>query len=170
VGPLVGRAFEAAAITQLYPNSQIDVHVTVLAADGGVLPCCINAVTLALVDAGIPMRDLVCACSAGRAGDALLLDVSSREDGMGVEMPVAILPMSGRVVLCEMYSRLSSVEDFQQVYELAVQGAENVASFMRVQLSERVNYLMSSGNLGEEVVTKREGDGNSNNNRMDEDD
>ena len=26
---------------------------------------CINAASLALIDAGIPMRDFVCACSAG---------------------------------------------------------------------------------------------------------
>ena len=63
--------------TELYPRSQIDVFVEVLQADGGNYCACVNAATLALVDAGIPMRDYVCACTASLMNDVPLLDVSS---------------------------------------------------------------------------------------------
>jgi ribonuclease PH len=39
----------------------------------GVLQTAINAVTLALVDAGIPVNDYICATSAGLAGDVAIL-------------------------------------------------------------------------------------------------
>jgi len=39
----------------------------------GVLQTAINAVTLALVDAGIPMNDYVCATSAGLVGENAIL-------------------------------------------------------------------------------------------------
>jgi exosome complex component RRP41 len=39
----------------------------------GVLQTAINAVTLALVDAGIPMNDYICATSAGLVGDTAIL-------------------------------------------------------------------------------------------------
>ena len=42
--------------TELYPRSQIDVFVEVLQADGGNYCACVNAATLALIDAGIPLR------------------------------------------------------------------------------------------------------------------
>lgn len=34
---------------------------------------CINAATMALIDAGVPMKDFVCACSAGYIEDTPLL-------------------------------------------------------------------------------------------------
>ena len=57
--PLLSQVFEQAIQCHLYPNSQIDITVMVLQTDGGTLCAAINAVTLALMDAGIPMRDFV---------------------------------------------------------------------------------------------------------------
>lgn len=34
---------------------------------------CVNAATMALIDAGVPMKDFVCACSAGYIEDTPLL-------------------------------------------------------------------------------------------------
>jgi ribonuclease PH len=38
--------------------------VEVLQADGGNYCACVNAATLALIDAGIPLKDYVTACTA----------------------------------------------------------------------------------------------------------
>ena len=43
---------------------QIDISIQVIQSDGGLLSVAINAVTLALIDAGIPMKDFVVACAA----------------------------------------------------------------------------------------------------------
>jgi len=59
--------------TQLSPRSQIDISVLVLEQDGGVLQTAINAVTLALVDAGIPMNDYICATSSGLVDNIAIL-------------------------------------------------------------------------------------------------
>ncbi|NXL90027.1 EXOS4 protein, partial [Alectura lathami] len=47
------ETFESAILTELYPRSQIDLYVQVLQADGGNYCACVNAATLALVDAGV---------------------------------------------------------------------------------------------------------------------
>jgi len=52
-------------MTSLFPRTQIDIYLQVLQADGGTRCAAINAATLALMDAGIPMKDFVVACSAG---------------------------------------------------------------------------------------------------------
>ena len=49
----------------------------VLQSDGGNYCACANAATLALVDAGIPMRDYVCACTASLMNEVPLVDVSN---------------------------------------------------------------------------------------------
>lgn len=52
-------------MTTLFPQSQIDLFIEVIQADGGTRCAAINAVTLALIDAGIPMKDFVVSAAAG---------------------------------------------------------------------------------------------------------
>lgn len=61
----IRQTFEPVILTSQFPRSQIDIYLQIFQNDGGVLQCCINAATLALIDAGIPMMDYVCACSVG---------------------------------------------------------------------------------------------------------
>lgn len=44
--------------------------MAVLSADGSLLAAAVNAATLALVDAGVPMPGLLCACTVGLSGRA----------------------------------------------------------------------------------------------------
>lgn len=62
---MIQQTFEAAINTKLHPRSQIDICVQIIQSDGSLLATAINASTFALVDAGIPMIDFVCACSVG---------------------------------------------------------------------------------------------------------
>ncbi|CAI7649576.1 unnamed protein product [Penicillium pancosmium] len=63
-------AFQSHLHTYLYPHSTISIHVSVLSADGSLLAAAINACTLALVDAGIPMPGLLTGCTSGMSGSA----------------------------------------------------------------------------------------------------
>ncbi|XP_054672320.1 exosome complex component RRP41 [Grus americana] len=101
------QTFEAAILTRLYPRSQIDIYVQILQADGGNYCACVNAATLAVMDAGIPMRDYVCACSAGLAEDTPLADLSSPEEAAGgPRLVLALLPASGQIALLQLSARL----------------------------------------------------------------
>ena len=51
----------------------------VLQADGGNYCAAVNAATLALIDAGIPLKDYVTACTAGYINDRVLVDVNNTE-------------------------------------------------------------------------------------------
>ncbi|KAF1982516.1 hypothetical protein K402DRAFT_397431 [Aulographum hederae CBS 113979] len=61
----LSTAFSSILLTHLYPHSTIQLSLHVLAQDGALLAACINAATLALVDAGVPMYDYLVACTAG---------------------------------------------------------------------------------------------------------
>jgi exosome complex component RRP41 len=51
----------------------------IIKADGGNLSTCVNAATLALSDAGIPMKGLVAASECGSVDGVACADISSRE-------------------------------------------------------------------------------------------
>ncbi|KAL1958364.1 hypothetical protein VTO42DRAFT_4465 [Malbranchea cinnamomea] len=79
-------AFQPHLHTHIYPHSTISIHVSVLSADGSLLAACINACTLALVDAGIPMPGLLCGCTVGMSGrastPASAVELSTRVGGI----------------------------------------------------------------------------------------
>lgn len=61
----ISEAFSSTLFTHLYPHSTITINLHVLSQDGSLLAACLNAATLALIDAGIPMSDYIAACTAG---------------------------------------------------------------------------------------------------------
>lgn len=82
----------------------------VLQADGGTRCACINAATLALADAGVPMRDMVASCAAGFLDGTPLLDLNYVEDSaMGPDLSLAIHPSLDKVVLLQVRKGCVSV-------------------------------------------------------------
>ena len=135
------QTFEATIKVELYPRSQIDIFVEVLQADGGNYCACVNAATLALIDAGIPLVDYVTACTASLvtggataassdASDTPLVDVSSLESMTGSpELTVAVHPRSGQIVLLEMSHRFH-LDHLDGVVEVAVNGCRDIYSIL----------------------------------------
>ena len=73
--------FERVVFLEKYPKSQIDLQVFVLEADGGYRSAAFNAVSLALMDAGIAMRDFLVATTAGLlSGGVAVLDLIYEEE------------------------------------------------------------------------------------------
>ncbi|XP_059251324.1 exosome complex component RRP41 isoform X2 [Mustela nigripes] len=124
------QTFEAAILTQLHPRSQIDIYVQVLQADGGTYAACVNAATLAVLDAGVPMRDFVCACSAGFVDSTALADLSHVEEAAGgPQLALALLPASGQIALLEMDARLHE-DHLESVLEAAARAARDVHTLL----------------------------------------
>ena len=97
-----------------------------LQADGGTYAACVNAATLAVLDAGIPMRDFVCACSAGFVDGTALADLSHVEEAAGgPQLALALLPASGQIALLEMDARLHE-DHLEQVLEAAARASRDV--------------------------------------------
>ncbi|KJE91386.1 exosome component 4 [Capsaspora owczarzaki ATCC 30864] len=144
----VRGAFEGAVMTQLYPRSQIDIFLQVLQSDGGNRAVCINAATLALMDAGIAMKDFVCACSVGCIDDTPLLDINYIEDSAGgPDLTVAVLARSRKTVLVEMDSRLH-IDRFDDVLRLAIDGCQAIHSILDSAMVERTKALLAGAASG----------------------
>ncbi|ORX52844.1 ribosomal protein S5 domain 2-like protein [Hesseltinella vesiculosa] len=122
----IRQTFEPVILLSQFPRSQIDVYIQVFQHDGGVLAACINATTMALVDAGIPMLDFVCACSAGAIEKVPVVDLNHLEESADTpELTLAMLPRSNKVNLLELQSRLH-IDELQDVMDMAKDGCIKV--------------------------------------------
>ncbi|KMZ72180.1 Exosome complex component RRP41 [Zostera marina] len=138
---VIRQTMEACIMTQLMPNSQIDICLQVLQADGGTRSACINAATLALADAGIPMCDIVVSCSAGYLNTTPLLDLNYIEDsGGGPDVTVGILAKMNKVTLLQMDNKLP-FDTFEKVMQLAIDGCEAISKYIREVLLENTKQL-----------------------------
>ncbi|EME82637.1 uncharacterized protein MYCFIDRAFT_80273 [Pseudocercospora fijiensis CIRAD86] len=96
----ISSAFASTILTSLYPQSTISIMLHVLSQDGALLAACLNAATLALIDAGIPMKDYVAACTTGSTASYAsndeeadpLLDLNGMEE---LELPFLTIGTSG---------------------------------------------------------------------------
>ncbi|KAM7270392.1 hypothetical protein ACFE04_029606 [Oxalis oulophora] len=138
---VIRQTMEACIMTHLMPRSQIDIFVQVLQADGGTRSACINAASLALADAGIPMSDLVTSCSAGYLNSTPLLDLNYAEDSAGgPDVTVGIFPKLNKVTLLQMDSKLP-IDIFENLMELATEGCKAIANYLREILQENTQQL-----------------------------
>lgn len=112
----IANAFTSTIFTNLYPHSSINVTLHVLSSDGSLLATLLNATTLALIDAGIPLRDYICACTAGSTSSYSsndekadpLLDLNGTEEQELPFLTVATLGHSERVSVLVMETRVQA--------------------------------------------------------------
>jgi exosome complex component RRP41 len=146
---VIREALEPSVFMDLYPRSGIDVFVEVLQADGGTRCASITAASLAIADAGIPLRDLVVACAAGKVDDTVVLDLYDAEDKLGVaDVPVALMPNLNAVTLLQMDGILTPGE-FETAVNMAVEGCKRIYAMQKEAL--RSKYMAAKEELKEEA-------------------
>lgn len=139
----IKSTFEPVIQTSLYPRSQIDIFVQVIQQDGGLLQACINGTTLALMNAGIPMLDFVCAVNGGVHSTAPLLDLTLLEENDVPNVTIAVMPKTKKVSLVTMETRLH-VDRFEEIFRLATDAGLVVHREMKAAILERSKSLMAS--------------------------
>jgi exosome complex component RRP41 len=134
---VIRESLEPSVFVDLYPRTGIDVFVEVLQADGGTRCAAITAASLAIADAGVPLRDLVVACAAGKVDDSVVLDLYDLEDKVGVaDVPVAYMPNLNAVTLLQMDGVLSP-EEFETAVNMAVEGCKKIYLLQKEALKTR---------------------------------
>jgi len=148
---VIRDSVEPAVFTELFPRTGIDVFIEVLQSDGGTRCAGITATSLALADAGIPLRDLIVACAAGKIDGQIVLDLDEPEDQKGqADLPVAISPRTGEITLLQMDGIMSG-DEYEKALNLAMDGCRQVHSMQREALKKKY--------ATEEEGAEREGEG-----------
>jgi exosome complex component RRP41 len=151
ISMVIRKAIEPALFLEKYPKTSIDLYIEILQADGGTRCASINVASLALADAGIPMKDIVVACAAGKVDEHIVLDLNDIEDKEGkADVPIAYLPSFNKVSLLQM-DGLLTFQEFKQVLELAVDGCKQISAIQKESL--KAKYLATTKDIAE--VEKR---------------
>jgi len=128
------EAFEAIIMKELFPRSVVDIFVEVLQADAGSRTACINAASVALVDAGIPMKGMLTSVAVAKVDGVLVLDPMKEEDNFGeADMPFAFLIRGGKIesiALLQMDGRMTRAE-IKVALNLAKKGAMEIYNLQR---------------------------------------
>lgn len=123
-----------------------------LSSDGSLLAALLNAATLALVDAGVPMSDFMAACTAGStssyaAGDDSadpLLDLNTQEEQELPFLTVATLGASDRVAVLSCESRVQ-VSRLEGMLVVAVDGCKQVKQLLERVIKDKGVQMIREG-------------------------
>ncbi|MFQ6081433.1 MAG: exosome complex exonuclease Rrp41 [Candidatus Bathyarchaeia archaeon] len=134
---VIRESLEPSIFVEYYPRTSIDLFIEVLQADGGTRCAGITVAALALADAGIPMRDLVAACAAGKVEGKLVLDLTDFEDKGGeADVPLAWMPNLNALTLLQMDGMLT-IDEFEQAVSIALEGCKQIYKLQKEALKAK---------------------------------
>lgn len=121
------------------PYAVVDVFIELPETAAGSRCAGICAASMALADAGIDMKDLVTSVSVGKIGDKIVVDLDtseeSYEDG-SVDIPIAMLPSSGKITLLQMDGELTK-EDLAEALEKGKVALQKIYEIQKKALKEK---------------------------------
>lgn len=123
-----------------FPNAVVDVFIELPQTDAGSRCAGICAASIALADAGIPMKDLVCSVAVGKVDDKIVVDLNydeeSYEDGPVADIPIALIPSTGEISLLQMDGEISK-DDLIKALDLGKKKLLEIYEVQRNALKEK---------------------------------
>jgi len=129
-----------------FPNTVVDVFIQIPQADAGTRVAGLNAASMALAHAGIPMKEMISAIAVGKADKTLIVDVDKSEedfhDGEGAtDIPIAITSRTKKIALLQLDGKISPTE----LKEAIEMGKKACGEVLKVQMKA----LKEGGNENE---------------------
>ncbi len=138
ISKVSAEALQEAVFAENFPMTVIDVFAEILDSNAGTRIAAITAASVALADAGIPMRDMVVGVAVGRAFGQIVVDLTKNEEDApdAVDMPVAVMPRTEEVVLMQMDGRIPR-DQWEEMLELAIKKAKEVYKIQKEALKKK---------------------------------
>jgi exosome complex component RRP41 len=149
---VIRESLEPSIMSEYFPRSTIDIFIEVLQADAGTRCAGITAASLALADAGIPMRELVAGCAAGKIEGKVVLDLSDIEDKQGeADLPVALMPKSNVISLLQMDGSFTE-DEFRQAFDMTTNACRRIYEMQREALKAKYHVAVEAEESKPETV------------------
>ncbi len=138
---IIADSLNSIIFLEKFPNGTVDVFLTVLDADGGTRCAALTAASLALADAGIPMRGLVSGCAVGKVEGKIVVDLSDIEDkdGQG-DMPVAMIYNNNEITLLQCDGEFTP-DEVKEGLKLAKEAIGEVYNLQRNALKAKYTQI-----------------------------
>src|SRR2546426_1053824 len=142
ISKVISEAFSSVVFAEQFPRTSVDIFIEVLQADAGTRCPGLTAASVALADAGVPMRDLVTSCASGKIDGVVCLDLNKDEDNFGdADCPTAVVPRTGEIVLLQMDGHLTS-DEFEKAMVLSIDAARRIYDLQRDALRRRYSVTL----------------------------
>eukprot|EP00126_Sphaerothecum_destruens_P009817 Sdes_comp20594_c0_seq1m15580 len=137
------KIFHSCLLTSLHPHTSIGIIVQVIVEDGSIFACAVNAISLALIHAGIPSKSTIVATSIARVQDEFCLRPSKIQEKSStfiltyarylqrVENTTSAVLSSGKLTSEQLFEAL----------DLASQDSEEVAENLRKSVNNYYQVL-----------------------------
>lgn len=137
ISKIISEALEHVVFTEQFPRTSIDIFIEVLEANAGTRCAGLTAASVALADAGIPMKDLIPSVACGKVDGNVIVDLCKEEDNNGdADLPMAMIPRTGEVVLMQMDGHLND-EEFELALNLGTDACKKIYELQKEALRKR---------------------------------
>lgn len=128
---------------QDFPNQVVDVQIYILQADAGTRTAGINAASMALAHAGLPMRDLICSVACGKLDQDIVVDLDKHEEdfegGEGpTDFPIAKLATNDEYTLMQLDGKIPP-ERVTEVIEVTKKACDKIYEVQKNALKEVIS-------------------------------
>ena len=148
ISKVLKHVFENLVLVNQFPKTSVDISTEVIQSDGGTRVAALTAASLALVDAGIPVRDLVSPISVGKINGKMVVDLDKDEDNFGSsDMPVGFSHRTGEIVLWQMDGMLSR-DELARGLDMAFEASKKVRELQLEALKAKYGTAEQADNNG----------------------
>ncbi len=137
-------ALEPAVILDDFKSQVVDVFIYITQADAGTRCAGINAASMALAHAGIPMKNLVTSISVGKLDKQLVVDLTKEEEdfeeGEGpTDIPVSMTP-DGNITHLQLDGKIG-VKQLQEAMDMAKKACQEVYEVQKKALKDSIEEI-----------------------------
>lgn len=122
ISEIIKWALEPVVLLDDYPNQVVDVYINIIQADAGTRCAAINAASMALAHAGIPMKSLVSSVALGKLDKTLVVDLTKEEEdyeeGEGpTDIPIS-MTAEGKITHMQLDGKIG-IEQLKEIVDMA---------------------------------------------------
>lgn len=133
-------ALDPSVMIDNFPNTVVDVHILIPQADASTRCAGINAASMALAHAGIPMNDLITSVSIGKLDKTIVADVNKEEEdweeGEGAtDIAISFLAKAEKLTHIQLDGKINTKE-LNQAIELGKAKNKEIYEIQKKALKE----------------------------------
>ena len=139
IAMVMEKSLNAMIDLSAFPNAVVDIYVDLPQTDAGTRCAAISAASIALADAGIPMKDMISSVAVGEVDGTVVADLSYDEeayDAIVSDIPVAMTHNTKEITLLQMDGEITK-ENLMKSLEMASVATDKVYELQMKALKDK---------------------------------
>ncbi|OYT36524.1 exosome complex exonuclease Rrp41 [Candidatus Pacearchaeota archaeon ex4484_71] len=141
IGKITEWALDPVLDLSKFPNMVVDVHIHITQADAGTRCAGINAASMALAQAGLPMKDLVTSVAMGKLDRTIVVDLTKEEEDWEEGEGPTDIPLSmtkdGKITHLQLDGKISPSQ-LKEAIDLSRKACAEVYEIQKKALKEAI--------------------------------